>query len=92
MTSYLSIRRALPFAMVGAMLISPAMMTVSFAEDAQCPVAREELDYRLNQQQELRETGSLGSLTMDEEERTIQNLDTYIQDAQAEMARLGCSQ
>lgn len=87
-----SIHCALAFALAGALLASPAMLTVSSAEDAQCPAAREELAYRLNQQQELRETGSLGSLLMDEEERTIANLDTYIADAQAALTRLGCSQ
>lgn len=86
-----SIRCASAFALVGALLASPAMLTVSSAEDAQCPVARDELAYRLNQQQELRETGSLGSLLMDEEERTIANLDTYIEDAQDALVRLGCS-
>ncbi|GAB5508682.1 MAG: hypothetical protein Rhims3KO_00830 [Hyphomicrobiales bacterium] len=80
------------FALVAVMFTSSPMLTVGFAEDAQCPAVRSELDYRLNQQQELRETGSLGSLTMDEEERTIENLDTYLADARDAFARLGCDQ
>lgn len=80
------------FALVTVLFASPPLLTVGFAEDAQCPAVRSELDYRLNQQQELRETGSLGSLTMDEEERTIENLDTYLADARDAFARLGCDQ
>lgn len=87
-----SLRIGSSLALVAGILASPAMLTVGFAEDAQCPAARAELDYRLNQQQELRETGGLGSLTMDEEERTINNLDTYIADARATLGQLGCDQ
>jgi hypothetical protein len=78
-------------AAVSMLLAVLALPSVSAAEDARCPDVRAELDWRLNQQQELNQTGTLGSLTMDEAETTITNLESYIQAARDDMVRYGCS-